>query len=133
MSRLKSTLPMWEKSGFHLPNRNCRQRQKNRRNIRHAGFTGNFIYFLIGRRLKTECILTYYADYSIIMFMGILETVGLPSLGQVCRTLFLLRSVGGFSLTREVISHDDIFRLMFICLNAHRRYRSCLQSRKRHF
>ena len=48
--------------------------------------------------VKSECILTYYADYSIIMFMGILETVGLPSLGQVCRTLFLLRSVGGCSL-----------------------------------
>ena len=30
--------------------------------------------------VKSECILTYYADYSIIMFMGIPETVG----GQSC-------------------------------------------------
>ena len=71
--------------------------------------------------VKSECILTYYADYSIIMFMGILETVGLPSLGQVCRTLFLLRSVGGFSLTREVIAmvtYEGLFQYTLVILTA---------------
>ena len=39
-------------SASRFTNRSQSAAQKNRRDLRHAGFTGNFIYFLMGFRLK---------------------------------------------------------------------------------
>jgi len=52
MSRLKSILPMLEKSASHFTNLNQSAAQRNRHDLSHAGFAGDFIYFLMGFRLR---------------------------------------------------------------------------------
>lgn len=52
MSRLKSILPMLEKSASHFTNRNQSAAQRNRHDLSHAGFAGDLIYFLMDFRLK---------------------------------------------------------------------------------